>query len=291
MTRRLLGVLFVLFVPALVWAQQPPAQLPPLMPAAVVPSALPATSTPTTVCPGSGQTYIKEVSAGDLGVYTGGNGCTSGTVHVDFSNTTMTLAAGYNLTVDTNTLAVNASTHRVGIGTTSPIDFQEIHTGTDRNFVVRSGASLGSGNAGTGIEGLNDAHNATVAMTVQGSSVVLSASGNNDMTVSSTFITHALPMATSGSGMAVANVGANSCGTTAATIAGNNNAFVITVGATSGTQCRVAFTAAASTEWDCAANDDTTTIAVRTTPIDTTHTDLIGAFVAGDKVTGICFAR
>ncbi len=94
-----------------------------------------------------------------------------------------------------------------------------------------------------------------------------------------------------GSGMAVANVGVSSCGTSAASIAGNNNAFVITVGATAGTQCRVAFTFAAGTEWDCAANDDTTTVAVRTTPFDTTHTDLIGSFTAGDKVTGICFPR
>lgn len=94
-----------------------------------------------------------------------------------------------------------------------------------------------------------------------------------------------------GTGLAVANVGANSCGTTAATIAGGNNAFVITVGATSGTQCRVTFTFAAGTEWDCAANDDTTTVAVRTTPVDTTHTDFIGTFTAGDKVTGICFPR
>lgn len=94
-----------------------------------------------------------------------------------------------------------------------------------------------------------------------------------------------------GSGMAVANVGANSCGTTTATIAGNNNAFVITVGTVAGTQCRVAFTFAATTEWDCAASDDTTTVAVRTTPVDTTHTDLIGTFTAGDKVTGICFPR
>lgn len=94
-----------------------------------------------------------------------------------------------------------------------------------------------------------------------------------------------------GSGVAVANVGANSCGTTAATIAGGNNAFVITVGATSGTQCRVTFTFAAANEWDCAANDDTTTIAVRTTPVDTTHTDIIGGFTAGDKVTGVCFPR
>lgn len=95
----------------------------------------------------------------------------------------------------------------------------------------------------------------------------------------------------SGSGMAVANVGANSCGTSTATIAGNNNLFTITVGATAGTQCRVAFTVTATNEWGCTANDDTTTVAVRTTPVDTTHVDLIGTFTAGDKVTGICFPR
>lgn len=100
-----------------------------------------------------------------------------------------------------------------------------------------------------------------------------------------------LAYVTTGSGMAVANVGANSCGTSAATIAGNNNANVTTVGATAGTQCRIAFTFAAATEWDCAANDDTTTVAVRTTPVDTTHTDLIGTFTAGDKISAICFPR
>lgn len=96
---------------------------------------------------------------------------------------------------------------------------------------------------------------------------------------------------TAGTGLAVANVGANSCGTTAATIAGGNNAFAITVGATSGTQCRITFTFAAATEWDCAFNDQTTTIAIRSTPVDTSHTDALGAFTAGDKVTGICFPR
>lgn len=94
-----------------------------------------------------------------------------------------------------------------------------------------------------------------------------------------------------GTGMAVANVGANSCGTSAASIAGGNNVFVITTGATGATQCRVAFTFAATTEWDCVANDQNTTVAVRTTPVDTTHTDFIGTFTAADKITGICFPR
>lgn len=98
-------------------------------------------------------------------------------------------------------------------------------------------------------------------------------------------------ISTGGSGLTVANVGANSCGTTAATIAGNDNAFTITVGATAGTQCRVTFPNAAANQRECAANDETTTIAVRSTYVDTTHTDLLGAFVAGDKVSGVCFAR
>lgn len=102
--------------------------------------------------------------------------------------------------------------------------------------------------------------------------------------VNGTPITSGTTYLSSGSGMAVANVGANSCGTTAATIAGNNNASVITVGATAGTQCRITFTLTATTEWDCAANDDTTTIAVRTTPVSPTTTDLIGTFTAGDKL-------
>lgn len=100
------------------------------------------------------------------------------------------------------------------------------------------------------------------------------------------------PFKSSGSGMAVANVGANSCGTTAATIAGNSNAFVITSGSVAVTQCRVAFPTAATTEWDCAANDETTVVALRTSPVDSTHTDIIGsAIVAGDLITGICFPR
>lgn len=108
---------------------------------------------------------------------------------------------------------------------------------------------------------------------------------------SGTALTSGTTFLSSGSGMAVANVGANSCGTSTATIAGNNNASVITVGATAGTQCRVAFTIAAATEWDCTANDETTTVAVRVTPVDTTHTDVIGTFTAGDKITAICFPR
>lgn len=98
-------------------------------------------------------------------------------------------------------------------------------------------------------------------------------------------------LTTSGATPAVANVGANSCGTTAATIAGNNNAGEITVGATLGTQCRVTFTVAAPTRRVCTVTDATTTIATRATYVDSTHTDFLGAFVAGDIVAYHCFAN
>ncbi len=98
-------------------------------------------------------------------------------------------------------------------------------------------------------------------------------------------------ISTGGSTPSVANVGASSCGTTTATIAGNDNSGFITVGATSGTQCRITFVSTAPTARECTANDETTTTAVRVTYVDTTHTDFIGAFIAGDKVSYICFAR
>jgi len=91
--------------------------------------------------------------------------------------------------------------------------------------------------------------------------------------------------------VAVANVGANSCGTTAATIAGNENVGAITVGATSGTQCRITFTTTAATRRHCVFTDETTTIATRGVAVDTTHSDVLGAFVAGDVVSYVCLAR
>lgn len=93
-----------------------------------------------------------------------------------------------------------------------------------------------------------------------------------------------------GSGLSVANVGANSCGTTAATIAGGASSFEITVGATAGSQCRVTLPAAPNS-WNCAANDSTTAVLTRTTPVDTTHVDFKGVFTAGDVITGVCIAR
>lgn len=113
------------------------------------------------------------------------------------------------------------------------------------------------------------------------------------LTISDTALTlsSGTDLVTTGNTTTVANVGANSCGTTAATIVGNDNNGAITVGATAGTQCRVAFATAAPNSRDCTTTDGTTTIATRATFVDSTHTDFLGAFVAGDKVVYICVAR
>ena len=94
-----------------------------------------------------------------------------------------------------------------------------------------------------------------------------------------------------GTAPSVANVGASSCGTSAATIAGNDNAGIVTVGATSGTQCRVTFTAAAPTRWQCIVNNEITANLARTTSISPTQMDFLGTFVGLDVLSYVCVPR
>lgn len=89
----------------------------------------------------------------------------------------------------------------------------------------------------------------------------------------------------------VANVGMNSCGTTAATIVGRNVAFKVTVGATAGTQCRVTFSAAFPTNApSCTATNESTAALVRAQST-TARVDLLGTFTAGDVIAGICVGQ
>ena len=94
-----------------------------------------------------------------------------------------------------------------------------------------------------------------------------------------------------GAAPSVANVGANSCGTSAATIAGNDNAGIVTVGATSGTQCRVTFTTTAPNRWQCVPTNETTANLLRSTAISTTQVDFLGTMVGGDVLSYICMPR
>lgn len=90
---------------------------------------------------------------------------------------------------------------------------------------------------------------------------------------------------------AVSNTSANSCGTTAATIAGNNNVGTITVGATAGTSCTMTFTITAPVEWVCTVNNATTANLARATPSSTTTSVFAGTFVAGDLLNYVCIPR
>lgn len=94
----------------------------------------------------------------------------------------------------------------------------------------------------------------------------------------------------------VANIGASSCGTTAAAIAGPDNAPVITTGATAWTACRVTFDTTAPNAWNCTwSNGSTHTLAASpyqsgSTPT-TADVSASSLGVASDVLTGVCFAR
>lgn len=115
----------------------------------------------------------------------------------------------------------------------------------------------------------------------------------NVLTLAGTLVANTATSAiiTSGVTPAVSNTSANSCGTTAATIAGNDNNGVITVGATSGTSCTVTFTVAAAARRECVVTNETTANLARATYSDTTHSIFTGIFVAADKIAYVCFAR
>jgi len=86
----------------------------------------------------------------------------------------------------------------------------------------------------------------------------------------------------------VANIGANSCGTTAATITGNNSFSRTTVGATSGTACRVTFSSAWANAPACACNNEVTSNLCEVTLPTTAKVDLVGTFVAADTLSLVC---
>lgn len=90
---------------------------------------------------------------------------------------------------------------------------------------------------------------------------------------------------------AVSNTSANSCGTTAATIAGNNNVGTITVGATAGTSCTMTFTITAPVQWVCMVNNATTANLARATPGSATTSVFAGTFSGGDTLNYVCIPR
>lgn len=94
-----------------------------------------------------------------------------------------------------------------------------------------------------------------------------------------------------GTAPTVGNVGANSCGTTTATIGGANQSGEITVGATSGSRCRVTTSQPAPVAWNGACGNNATNAVCTFQGIDTTHFDLVGTFGAGNILTYIAIPR
>lgn len=94
-----------------------------------------------------------------------------------------------------------------------------------------------------------------------------------------------------GAAPAVSNTTANSCGTTAAILVGNDNNGAITVGTVSGTSCTVTFVNTAINRRECFANNETTANLVRAVYVSTTVSKFEGTFVGGDVITYICFRR
>lgn len=108
--------------------------------------------------------------------------------------------------------------------------------------------------------------------------------GNGSITTTA----KALRFIAAGATPAVSNTTANSCGTSAASIAGNNQTGIVTVGATAGTSCTLTFADAAPTRRQCIADNESTGNLARATYTDTTHSNIIGTFAAGDVIAYQC---
>ena len=127
--------------------------------------------------------------------------------------------------------------------------------------------------------------------TAQGARIQFQTMQTGTVVTSNNLTISASGLETSGPTLAVANVGANSCGTTTATIAGNATVGEVTVGATSGTQCRVTIPQAVTTRFNGSCNNQTTANLCRLIAVSTTTFDLVGTFVAGDVVAYVVMAR
>ncbi len=86
----------------------------------------------------------------------------------------------------TTPLVTYQSNGNVGIGTTNPSTVFEVHSGTNNNIRFLPNSSLVTGDTGLGIQSINDANNAAAELVLQGTPLVLSGSGNNDLVVNST---------------------------------------------------------------------------------------------------------
>jgi hypothetical protein len=81
-----------------------------------------------------------------------------------------TLTVSGNATFDTNTLVINASTDRVGLGTASPVTKVHVNDGTNRNVLITTDATQ-LGSAGMAIGSFTDAGVAYAPLSIIGSTI------------------------------------------------------------------------------------------------------------------------
>lgn len=213
-------------------------------------------------------------------------------VRVDSNNYLIVCLSGGSsggLTVDTTTVTGGTAGRVFYHGAGDVLkEYSTAYTGVDLpagSFIINGNSVLRADAAGR--IGLSNSGGGRLVTLDFSSSDILKVRSNDDTaagTVNSAFTS-------AGTAPTVANVGANSCGTTAASIAGNSNNGIVTVGTVGGTQCRITFPTAATTRRECHVNNETTSNLARAAYIDTTHSDLSGTFVAGDVLAYICMAR
>jgi hypothetical protein len=110
--------------------------------------------------------------AGDLT----GTVLTAAQTNITSVGTLSSLAVSGNLTVDTNTLFVDAANNRVGVGTTSPLSTFHVNAGTDINLRVRPGTDVGAAN-GACINTRTDDDVSLNQLTLRASDIFLETSG------------------------------------------------------------------------------------------------------------------
>ncbi len=146
---------------------------------------------------------------------------------------------------------------------------------------------------GAGVSGLTITTGSTgLDLYAEAGAITIGASGAQPFTINRPTTAPTLSVAQfisgSGSAPAVSNTSADSCGTDAATIAGTDVTGVVTVGATSGTDCTLTFVNMAPTRRQCWANNESSAALVRAVYVDTLHSKLQGVFAAGALISYGC---
>jgi hypothetical protein len=231
------------------------------------------------IAPTSGATAGSTVFIQDATATTGQTGVLIKAGAVTASSRLLDIQAANATTLfyaDTDGKISNFGTFRTNAGGTTNSEFGASY------WIAGNGVSIGwaAGTAGGG--GTFDTafrRNAAGIVEVNNGSACSTVANCRDLTLRHLIANGTVPT--------VANTSANSCGTTAATIVGNDMAGKITVGATAGTSCTITFGTAWPNAPSCHTDDETTANLQR--PTSTTTTLIIaGTMVAGDVINYGC---